>query len=465
MDLPIPGGMSVRRFVALVLLGLSMGALLGCQPERLRTPVYGSDVGTPGTRNFPDPALVDGGDHYYAYSSNSTGNNARNIGLLRSADLFTWAAPNGSAAPAEAMPTVPSWARSRSQGGGFWAPSVIQAGGRWVLYFGARHKNVSATAPGWCIGHATSSSPAGPFTPSAQPLFCRVTSTGSVSSLSGSPATHRGSIDPHAYRAPNGNLFLYFKALDHPYQLWGVRLAADGRSTVGSARGLVRLGAKDRTWEYSSRLGFTVLENPAMDYNRQAPDKPYYLYYSGGEWRSPDYATGVAVCDGPLGPCLRVTIGDAWMASRGGAVGPGGFTVLKDDQRRRWAAYHSWERGEVATGNGRRLHVEPLTYDGLAPVLRNRSPRGGFNADATGVLKVRLHGRAWDPDTAAPVTVVLKRNGEVIDTLSVSGRDYDVTVDAPLGTHRYCAVFKDDNRQASTRPPCEDVETLGGTPG
>jgi hypothetical protein len=29
----------------------------------------------------------------------------------------------------------------------------------------------------------------------------------------------------------------------------------------------------------------------------------YFLFYSGNDWNSASYAIGVAVCQGPLGPC------------------------------------------------------------------------------------------------------------------------------------------------------------------
>ena len=350
-----------RRALALLLAALiGLPAAADAAPAP-RSPVYGTNVQEAGTRNFPDPALLRANGQWFAYATGSTG--GVNLAVIRSADLWDWQAP------AEALPTPPSWARSQSEGGSFWAPSVIAAGGRYVLYFAARHRSVPAARAGWCIGAATSNEPGGPFTPLQRPVVCRVTGHGQVSGTSASPAPGPGMIDPFAYRAPAGGLYLLVKANDRAWQLQAMPLSADGLTVTGAAHGLVQLAAGARSWEFSRRLGFTVLENPAIDVDTSAGG--YELYYSGNEWTSGDYATGRARCRTPLGPCSRTTTRGPWLRSHRNVVGPGGFSVAVTDGQR-WAVYHSWARGHVGGGNGRRLHVEPLTYRRGTPVLQER---------------------------------------------------------------------------------------------
>ena len=151
----------------------------------------------------------------------------------------------------------------------------------------------------------------------------------------------------------------------------------------GSAAALVGVPPQSRIWEYSRREGFTILENPAMDYNARARSTgyPYYLYYSGGDWQSSGYGTGIAACRTPLGPCGRVTADEPWLASRGSVSRPGGLSHFRIGAAH-WVAYHSWKRG-APTGEGRRLHIEPLGYDGFTPVLLNSRPRATVAAEAT----------------------------------------------------------------------------------
>ena len=454
----------LRRLAATAVIVVCAAGLLACQPTRLREPVYGSNVRVSGVRNFPDPSILAAGSQFYGFSSNSTGANGVNIGIIASPDLYNWVNPytgvaaTTSAGTGDALPTPPTWARTRNQGGGFWAPSAIRLGSRYVLYYAARHKSVSSTRPGWCIGYAVSSRPEGPYTASNRPLLCRLTArNGSSSSVTGTPATNQGSIDPQVYTAA-GRVYLHFKALDSPTQLWGIRLQADGRRVSGAARALVSVPARSPIWEYSPRERFTVLENPAMDYNASARSSgfPYYLYYSGGDWQSSRYGTGIAACRSPLGPCGRVTTEEPWMASRRTASGPGGLSHFRVGTAH-WVAYHSWEKG-APSGNGRRMHVEPLGYDGFTPVLLNRRPVGNFTAQAPIPGQVALAVRANDPDTGAPVKLVVRENGAAVAVDHVApGVTWRRMLNVAPGSHRYCVTIGDDNGLSSRSLGCQTV--------
>jgi hypothetical protein len=433
------------------------------QEARLRPPVYGSQIHGDQFRNFPDPSIVKVGNRFYAYGTSQVGANPRNIMVMSSPNLWDWDAP--ALVAVEAMPRTPAWARSLTNGGEFWAPSVVRAAGRYVMYFAGRHKNVSSTRPGWCIGIATSDTPVGPFVPRSTPFFCQVNSTSATpASFSGTPARDRGAIDPQVFRAPNGNLFLYFKALNNLYQLWGVRLSANGLSRSGPGYGLVPIDAHANTWEYSTRLHFTVLENPNMVYNN-APNvaRRYLLTYSGGEWQIPsNYGTGYAACTSPLAGCVRLTTQRPWLYSRGDALGPGGASTFTGPDGKPWIAYHTYQRGHTGIGDpvGRRLHVEPLRFGGVTPHLNNRRPTGTITASpGPAAGQVQFQGTADDPDTGRYVRLSLREGGQefVQVTAGPDGNwSYNYTGQI-AGDHTYCAVAFDDNGLSAKSLGCRAV--------
>jgi len=440
-----------RVAVGVVLLGILLCVVLpGCQPERLRPPIQISS----GERSFPDPSVLYAEGRYHAYSTTSSGASPRNVQVMTSTDLHQWSGL------ADAMPVPPSWSRSLEAGGAFWAPTVARFGDRYVLYVAAMHGSTSSDDPGWCIAYATSADADGPFTPGPRPLLCQVMKQTARSRVSTTPpGPGRGVIDPQVFVAPDGATYLHFKALDTPYQLAGVGLTADGTAIRTDAYGLVNVAAKASVWEYSGAADhrFTILENPAMDLNPTSPaSHRFYLYYSGNDWRTASYATGVATCAAPLGPCFRATADEPWMERRGSVGGPGGLSLFTTAGGRRWVAYHSWERGQPTT-NGRRLHVEPLGYDGTTPTLLSRPPTGSLQVDVL-VGAVTLEGSADDPDTGRRMEVILKEGSERLAVLTV-GADarYGTTMAATPGEHRYCAFVVDDNGLGTRQLGCQTV--------
>lgn len=433
------------------------------QEARLRPPVFGTNINGDQFRNFPDPSIIRVGNRYWGYSTHQTGLFAKNIMVMASDDLWNWDAH--AADPIEAMPTPPTWARRLNNGGAFWAPSVIRTGGRYVMYFGARHKNISADRPGWCIGVATSVNPQGPFQARNAPLFCRVNSTGNTpASFSSTPASGKGAFDPQVFRAPNGRLYLYFKAIDNLRQLWGVRLSADGLSRVGPGHGFAPLDSQARTWEYSTRLHFTVLENPAMVFNpTPGVSRPFLLFYAGGEWQIPsNYGTGYLACETPLSGCSRLTRARPWLISRGTNAGPGGVSTFTGPDNKPWVAYHTYLQGHVMDGYGRRLHVEPLTFAGVHPRLHDRRPIGDVDATAAGGGQVDFTGTADDPDTGRQVRVRVRRAtaaGPVIEIVTAGpAGNWNFDLDGEtLGAHDYCATAIDDNGLSDGPLGCVNV--------
>jgi hypothetical protein len=278
----------------------------------------------------------------------------------------------------------------------------------------------------------------------------------------------RGAIDPQVFRAPNGRLYLYFKALNNQRQLWGVQLTLNGLRRVGPGHGFAPIHSQARVWEYSSRLRFTVLENPSMVFNpARGAARPYILFYAGGEWQIPgNYGTGYLACQTPLSGCTRLTTGRPWLKTRGASAGPGGASTFTGPDGKAWIAYHTYRAGHVMDGWGRRLHVEPLTFAGVHPKLQNRRPQGTITGPTAPTTNpVVLTGRADDLDTGRLVRVRIRRDtltGGVIDTVTTNGvGTWTARIpNATTGIHRYCATAIDDNGLSDGRLGCVTVTVI-----
>lgn len=415
--------------VALVAGLVPAGRPANAQPERLRPHVdMQGDV-----LAFADPSVLVVGDTAYAYGTNSIVPSI-NLQLSTSTDLHTWTPAR------EVMPETPPWAWPMAEGGEFWAPTIVRLGDRYLLYYAAHHRLAPAREPGWCIGYAEARSPAGPFTPGTVPLICSVVGEEPLSPLGPLlPIRGAGVIDPQVFEAPDGRRFLYFKADDNRFQLWGVPLGGNGISVGEVAFGLVDLPPTSLTWERTAEARpVTVLENPAMVHHPAGGDTPYTLFYSGNDFRTSDYATGLARCEGPLGPCTRVTTDAGWMVSRGGVGGPGGASVFTGFDGQPWLAYHAWRRGEP-TWVGRRLHVEPLGLSRAEPELLRRPTTGTFEV-VSEPGQVTIRGVAEDPDTGEPLAVSVREQARELDVVAV-GADggFSATFPAAEGDRTYCA--------------------------
>jgi beta-xylosidase len=294
------------------------GGLAGKVRSALR-----SEGATVYCHDFADPFVLRVGDTYYAYA---TENEDEHIPVLTSKGLF------GTARVSEALPQLPAWSSS----GAVWAPAVLPRPDGFVLYYTTR-------VPGpdrQCLSWAFSPDPAGPFVDqSAGPFVCY---------------PDRGAIDPSPYVDTDGRVYLLWKS-DATGGIVAQELAPDGRSLVGDPRPLIPV---DQGWEAG------VVEAPSM----VGHDGRYYLFYSGNNWATSNYAVGYAVCDTPMGPCAKPADGP-WLASTEKAEGPGGQDVFVDENGQPWMALHAWVRGNVGYPQGaRNLFVVRLTFVNGVPV-------------------------------------------------------------------------------------------------
>ncbi len=276
--------------------------------------------------DFPDPDVMLAGQTYYAYATNSV---AGNIQIIDSPDLSHWTAVGN------ALPSLPAWASANYT----WAPSVANIGGVFVLYYAV---DVAGTNQE-CISVATATQPQGPFTDqSTAPLECQ-------KSLG-------GSIDPASFLDTNGTPYLLWKSGGPgSSKIWAQQLAPSGTSFSPGTNPTALL-SPDQGWQAGT------VEAPELVVNGGR----YFLFYSGNNWNSGNYAVGVATCTGPLGPCTDASPTPV-LASGPDVAGPGGEAVFADTSGTYWMAFHAWAPGAVGFPNSRDLYLRRVDFSGAVP--------------------------------------------------------------------------------------------------
>ncbi len=317
-------GLAALVFGGLVTLALSAVAALAASGPVL-------DV------DFADPHVMLDDGVVYAYATNAQrGFGWLNVQVSQSSDGETWSKP------VEAMPGVPAW--SRREQPDIWAPEVMKIGGRYVLYFSARH--ATRRRPDGltlCVGAAIADKPAGPFVPLAEPLTC---------------GGEHGVIDASPFR-DGKDLWLYVKTDGNccrtPIQIRAQRLSPDGLSLVGEAVAVEGL-TNDKPWEGG------VIEAQQMVKHGGG----YWMFYTGNDYGGGNYAMGYAQCDGPTGPC-RDSARNPILKSDKGLVGPGHQSVFQVGEDT-WIAFHGW-RTAAGRPRYRALYLRQLTWTPEGPVI------------------------------------------------------------------------------------------------
>jgi arabinan endo-1,5-alpha-L-arabinosidase len=300
--------------------------------------------------DFPDPMIMKARDGwYYAYATGTgDGKSTRHVSVARSRDLVRWEAPR------EALPAKPRWARKK---GKFWAPHVVEAGGRYVMYL--------AVEPDWSesehmrLAVATAAGPGGPFVDAGAPMDV------------GEDAEEN--LDAMAFDDPRSG---------KPYLYWGLNgevvvreLAPDRlRFAEGSAAKAV-LGPSKSAYE-------AVTEGPWVTFR----DGWYYLYYSGDDCCTTyHYAVSVARARSPEGPFQRLAeatgrADSVVLAGAGRWKGPGHNAVLRDARGEDWLVYHAVDAKRPTTpGTGhvrRAMLLDRITYRDGWPAVAGGVPSG-----------------------------------------------------------------------------------------
>jgi arabinan endo-1,5-alpha-L-arabinosidase len=306
--------------------------------------------------DFPDPSVIKASDgYYYAYATQTTG---VKLQVARSQDLVTWTKLG------EAMPVKPTWATASLD---FWAPDVHQReGGTFVMYFSSPIDADKKIHPDdkFCIGMATATSGAGPFTDVGAPVVC-------------GPGFR--TIDPMGFDDPQtGKHYLYWGSDAQPIVV--KELADDRRTFVDPAAAPTPLVSPSGV---SGSYDANLVEGPWVTY--RAPY--YYLYFSGNNCcgTGAHYAVMVARSSSPTGPFQKLAgasgaaqpilqAGDKW-------IGPGHNSTVADAMGTEWMVYHAIDVNHpyLIPGNTnislRPMLIDRITYsNGWPTVGTNGSP-------------------------------------------------------------------------------------------
>jgi putative cell wall-binding protein len=299
-----------------------------------RTPSVSPAAAPAWNDDGPDPQVVRFGSGYYAYTTGTTWGNRIGV-LVSNAPNGGWSTYTGQPFGSTALPSVPAWEVPDTQT----SPGVFFFAGRYVMFYDA----IVQGAGRYCITVATSSSPLGPFTDnSSGPMICQL--------------DLGGSIDPQPFIDADGRPWLHWKNNDGSSpavsEVWGAPLGADGTTLAAPAQSVMAKDSENHPWQ-------TTVDDPAM----VLADGVYYLFFSGGDWQSADYAVGYAVCAGPAGPCSQPRV-DPILGSYGSVAGPGGGMVVQDTNGQWWLVYQGWTSGctNYACGGKRKLYVAPLSF-------------------------------------------------------------------------------------------------------
>jgi beta-xylosidase len=330
----------VRKLFLLASAFLTCATPVQAQDQPAFVPVFRTD--------FPDPFVLRAGGEFLAYATN----NRANVQMARSTNLVDWELIRDGDERHDAMPVLPPWAREDFT----WAPEVIRTEAGYVLHFTAREQRSGLQ----CLGAAFSTDPRGPFTSQAtEPLVCQ--------------AEEGGTIDSHAFRDADGQLYLYYKndgnnpRFRRPTTLYAQRLTPDGLNVTGEPIALIR---NDARWEAHA------IEAPTMVRQGDA----YFLFYSANHFgweedqRLSAYAMGYARCTGPMGPCTKAPNNPILYSyndrEAGCLSGPGHQSVFNVGDRQFISFHaHGATAGCRRAQQGRYMYIAPLLWNDGAPQI------------------------------------------------------------------------------------------------
>jgi len=312
-------------------------------------------TGTDGVAADPAAVYADGAWHVYTTTAThcrADGCTAYRVPRYTGTDL---AVPGRLAG--DAMPHLPAWVDPGQPE--IWAPAVAQVGDRYVLWFSATAAPGTIGSDGRtkCLGAAVAPGPEGPFVPLAQPLRC---------------GAGYWAIDPAPVRA-DGRWYLLWREDDaaHPTgRVVGAELTPDGLGLAAPDAEPTTLLAGHQPWEDATPgPGIGPIENPSMA--RHPTTGEWLLSWSANSWTSQRYATGLARCAGPVGPCEPLDAAGPWLRTEAdvdgaaaGFGGAGGLAFATGPDGRLYAVFHAYPgRGEhpdaVRAGWVARVEADP----------------------------------------------------------------------------------------------------------
>jgi beta-xylosidase len=378
---------------ARALLGVFLCATACAQVDgTLHNPILPGD--------HPDPTIIRVGASYWTAST--SGNWAPEFQLYRSEDLRHWKAAGAI------FPHSPAWAT-----GDFWAPELVNDGGRILVYYVARKRDGPL-----CVAVATAPHPEGPYDDHG-PIMCQ----------------EDGSIDPAMVRDEHGQPYLIWKedgnSRNMPTPIWAQPLTPDLLHVTGEKTQLI---ANDpQTWEGG------VVEAPYILRHKGW----FYLFYAGNACCGVEckYAEGAARAEHLLGPWTKdpanpiIRANGVWKC-------PGHGTAVETPAGKDYFVYHAYPASGFAY-LGRESLIDSIAWDrdGWPVVNEGRGPGTSVDeASSTGSFEDDFRGTALRSEWRWPIRhepQVQVANGRLTLTVPADGRQSFVA--RTLGTPVYVA--------------------------
>ena len=297
---------------------------LTTQQDSYRNPVYDG--------YFADPFVLRWQDGYVAYGTGEQVD-GRAFRVLTSPDLVTWTSVSGALTPL-----------SPELGSDYWAPEVVQAQGRWWMYYSVGHGDHGHT-----LRVASADSPLGPFTDAGVDLT----------------PEESFAIDPHPFRDVDGTWYLYYARDVLEAERVGTQLAVaelSGMTTLaGPGQQVLAPSADWQIFErqraiYGQVYDWHTLEGPTV---RRHGDT-YYCLYSGGSYLGEGYGVAWARAEHPLGPWTEPAGATARLLHTvpGHVRGPGHNSVVTTSSGTDVLVYHAWDEGLTR----RWMCIDPLEW-------------------------------------------------------------------------------------------------------
>ena len=372
----------MRRYVLLVAMSLGIGIMgtssstfttLGGSQNASSVPSYTNPVLA---GDYPDPSVIRVGNDYWATATTSQW--APIFPLLHSTDLVAWRRVGA------VFQTPPAWSA-----GSYWAPEIVQDGGRFFVYYTARKRGGPL-----CVAVADAARPEGPYTDRG-PLVCQ----------------EAGSIDAMSVRDENGRLYMVWKedgnSRKQPTPLWAQPLSEDGLKLTGEPHEILR---NEAPWEAHLVEGAFILRREDW----------FYLFYSADACcgRRCNYKLGVARARKLLGPWER-SPDNPILAGNEDWKCPGHGSIVADISGRTFLLYHAYQPTDFEYV-GRQGLLDEVTWDargwpaingGHGPSRSAALPAGGAPRASTAAVEDDFAGAALDPawqwpwDQATPPSV------------------------------------------------------------
>ena len=275
---------------------------------------------------YADPEGIKYGNTYWIFPTYSAKYKDQVfMDAFSSKDLKTW-----TKHPHIIDTSAVKWARMA-----MWAPSVLQKGSKYYLFFGANDVHPGEVGG---IGVAVANQPEGPYKDLlGKPLIGEV--------VNGAQP-----IDQFVFKDKDGSYYMYYGGWRHCNV---VKLKADFTGIEPMADGSL----------YKEITPESYVEGPYMFIR----NGKYYFMWSEGGWTGPDYKVAYAIANSPFGPFKRLsTVLEQDPAI---ATGAGHHSVIhsaKDDKY--YMVYHRRPLGKTGASE-RVVCIDEMKFDKAGHIL------------------------------------------------------------------------------------------------